>query len=99
MGVNCYTSEIEERPVKIYRCSPKVEEERVTEIRELKRKRDNKKVKKALDEIRLTASAEPTGSNNLMPPVMEAVKAYATVGEICDVFREVWGEYTEVSVI
>ncbi len=98
VGVNCYRSEIEERPVKIYRCSPKVEEERISDIRELKRKRDNKKVKKAIDEIRATASAEATGSNNLMPPVMEAVKAYATTGEICDALREVWGEYTEISV-
>jgi methylmalonyl-CoA mutase N-terminal domain/subunit len=35
------------------------------------------------------------GSDNLMPPLLEAVKAYATLGEVCDVFRKVWGVYRE----
>jgi methylmalonyl-CoA mutase N-terminal domain/subunit len=36
---------------------------------------------------------------NLMPPILDAVRAYATVGEMCDVLREVWGEYEEVAII
>jgi methylmalonyl-CoA mutase N-terminal domain/subunit len=38
-------------------------------------------------------------AENLMPPILDAVRAYATVGEMCDVLREVWGEYEEVPVI
>ena len=39
------------------------------------------------------------GTDNLMPPILDAVRAYATVGEMCDALREVWGEYEEVPVI
>jgi len=39
------------------------------------------------------------GNVNLMPPILEAVRAYETVGEMCDVLREAWGEYEEVPVI
>ena len=39
------------------------------------------------------------GSDNLMPPILEAVRAYATLGEMCDALREVWGEWTEEAVI
>jgi len=47
---------------------------------------------------RLRAAARTTGEN-LMPPILDAVRAYATIGEMCDALREVWGEYEEVPVI
>ena len=52
----------------------------------------------ALDEIKAVAGLEPTAQNNLFPPVLEAVRCYATVGEVCDALREVWGEYREPAV-
>ena len=53
------------------------------------------RVERTLDSLRGAAR----GTDNLMPPILDAVRAYATVGEMCDVLREVWGEYEEVPVI
>jgi methylmalonyl-CoA mutase N-terminal domain/subunit len=52
-------------------------------------------VDRALDRVREAAA----GGANIMPPLIEAVRAYATVGEMCDALRVVWGEYEEVPVI
>jgi methylmalonyl-CoA mutase N-terminal domain/subunit len=95
VGVNCFTSEQEEKPTRIYRADPKIEEQRVAAVRELKRTRNNRKVREALNEIKAMAASEPTADNNLMPTMIEAVRCYATVGEICDALREVWGEFEE----
>ena len=97
VGANFYPSEEEERPLRIYRADPKVERQRIAAVKELRQKRDNSKVKKALDEMKALASLPPTTKNNLMPPLIEAVDSYATVGEICDALRAVWGEYQEPS--
>jgi methylmalonyl-CoA mutase, N-terminal domain len=61
----------------------------------LKAKRDNAAVQGALDRLRAAARS----TENVMPPILDAVRAYATVGEMCDALREVWGEYVEVPVI
>ncbi len=98
VGANFATSEDEERPVRIYRADPKVEQERIEVIAELKRRRDNHKVNKALDELKATASLPATAENNLMPPIMEAVKCYGTNGEIANALREVWGEYAQSKI-
>ncbi len=97
VGVNIFRSSAgeEEKPVRIYRSDPSVEAKRQAAVAEVKKKRDNAKVKKALSEITATARLESSAKNNLVPPVLEAVKVYATNGEICDAFREVWGEYRE----
>jgi methylmalonyl-CoA mutase N-terminal domain/subunit len=79
----------------IFRTDHKEEEKRKAAIVELRKKRDNRKVKRALDEIKATASLGANERNNLVPPVMEAARCYATVGEVCDAFREIWGEYHE----
>jgi len=64
--------------------------ERVKEkLRNLRKERDSNYVKNAL--LRLKEAAQ--GDENLMPFMLEAVKSYATVGEICDLLREVFGEY------
>jgi methylmalonyl-CoA mutase, N-terminal domain len=52
-------------------------------------------VERALDGIREAAQA----GRNTMPPILDAVRAYATVGEMCDALRQVWGEYEEAAVI
>ena len=54
--------------------------------------RDPAAVDSALD---LSAACTALGTDNLMPPLLEAVRAYATVGEMCDALRDVWGEYEE----
>ncbi len=64
-------------------------------LKELKTTRDNKKAESTLLALRKTAE----GNANLMPLILEAVKAYATLGETCDVLREVFGEYEGTSVI
>ena len=50
---------------------------------------------RALDRLRKSART----TENLMPPILDAARAYATVGEMCDALRDVWGEYEEVPII
>ena len=61
----------------------------------MKAERDSKKVEKALKVLKEKA----IGTENLVPPIQEAVKEYATVGEICDTLREVFGEHQESVVL
>ena len=49
--------------------------------------------------IRDSLRAAARATDNLMPPILDAVRAYATVGEMCDAFRDVWGEYEETPII
>ena len=92
VGVNDYTLEGEsECPVERLRVDPKVEKEQVTRLQKLKRERNNTQVKLALDKLRTATEKD----ENLMPAIIEAVKTYATLGEICCVLRKVYGEYKE----
>jgi len=95
VGVNRFQSADEERPTTIMRADSRVAKQRVESVQELRRRRDNGKVKRALDEVKAVANMKATAQNNLMPPVLEAVKAYTTYGEICDALREIWGEWKE----
>jgi len=72
----------------------RVAEEQVARVRRLRETRDNGRVARALDELKAAAR----GTDNLMPPILEASRAYATVGEMCDALREVFGEYEEQPV-
>ncbi|MDO8568306.1 MAG: methylmalonyl-CoA mutase family protein [Dehalococcoidales bacterium] len=99
VGANFANSEEQERPVRVYRADPKVEQERIESVKLLRKRRSNTKVKKALDELKAMASLPATASNNLMPAVKEAVKCYATNGEIAGTLRVVWGEYTQRNII
>ena len=96
VGVNEYTiKEGEEYPLKILRVDPKVEEEQIARLQKVKRERDNRKVKEVLEKLHYAAEKD----ENLMPTIIEAVKAYATLGEITEVLRKVYGEYKELIVI
>ena len=64
-------------------------------VERVKKTRSDAQVRRALD--RLQAAAE--SNENVMPPILDAVRTYATIGEMCDVLRAVWGEYEEVAVI
>lgn len=87
VGVNKFKLEEEPYKVPIFRPNPKAAEIQVEKIRRLRRERDNDQVARALKKLKeVTLSGE-----NVMPAVMEAVRAYATVGEICNVWREIYG--------
>jgi methylmalonyl-CoA mutase N-terminal domain/subunit len=88
VGVNKYT--MEEPPVTdLLRVDMKVGEEKAVELKQWRAKRDNAAWKKALDKLREVSKTD----TNVMPTVIEAVKAGATVGEVCDVWREIFGQY------
>ncbi len=88
VGVNRYRTEGEE-PKLIFRVDPRLAEAQHIRLERARRERDPEAVSRAL--ARLRAAAE--GTDNLMPPIIEAVKSYATLGEICGVLREVFGSY------
>ena len=95
VGVNDYTIEGDKCPIEILRIEPKVETAQVASLQKLKRERDNRKVKEVLDKLHDSAEKD----ENLMPTIIEAVKAYASLGEITEVLRTVYGEYKELIVI
>ena len=64
-------------------------------LQRLREERDAAAVEQALDRLRHAAA----GTDNLMTPLLDAVRAYATVGEVCDALRDVWGEYEETPAI
>ena len=85
---------VEERS--LYQQDPKILETQIKRLKRLRQKRSSRKVSKALEQIRrLAQSRQQGGDYNLVPAVVEAVKAYATVGEICGVLREEFGEHRE----
>ncbi len=88
VGVNMFREEGEVK-VPVHRVDPSVEEKAVKNLEKLRRERDNRRVRDALERLRRKAGE---GEENLMPAIIEAVKAYATVGEVCSVLREVYGE-------
>jgi methylmalonyl-CoA mutase N-terminal domain/subunit len=90
VGVNIFTSD-EHQPPKILKIAPEVIEKQIARLHEVRRTRDGSKVREALERLRAAARTD----ENLMPAILDAVKAYATVGEICDVFRAEFGEYRE----
>jgi len=90
VGVNKYDT-TEEVPVEVLKIDETVEAEQVARLKEVKRTRDNRAVRLALDNL----GGACRNGRNVMPFVIEAVKAYATEQEICDVYREVFGEYRD----
>ena len=94
VGVNIFASEEPQQP-KILKIAPEVIERQLARLREVRRTRDAARVKQALENLRAAARTD----ENLMPFILEAVKAYATVGEICDLLREEFGEYQERPIV
>ena len=94
VGVNKFQVE-EESPKGLLRVDPTVRVSQIERLKRLKSERDNVRVKNILSELKNAAE----GKDNLMPIILEAVKAYATLGEICDALRNVFGEYQPVSTI
>ncbi|MDR7484236.1 MAG: methylmalonyl-CoA mutase family protein [Armatimonadota bacterium] len=94
VGVNEFTVP-EEPKIPILRIDPEVERRQVERTRRVRAERDNVRVERALAALARAAG----GLENTMDYVLEAVRAYATLGEICDVFRRVYGEYREPAII
>ncbi len=88
VGVNEYSSD-EEIKVPLLQIGEEVANRQIARLHQTKKERDNKAVREALAKVHQAAE----GIDNLMPPILKAVKAYASVGEICDVLREVFGEW------
>ncbi|MBI2908288.1 MAG: methylmalonyl-CoA mutase [Chloroflexi bacterium] len=86
------------RPAFVYRADPVLEAQVVESVQRLRKERDNARVRRTLDEVKAAAALPASEGNNLLPPIMDAVRAYATVGEICRTLRSVWGEWKEPSV-
>jgi len=95
VGVNNYTVEEDWVPVKLLRIPPQTEEEQLAKLEKMKKERNNRKVKEMLTKLHYEAERD----ENLMPTIIEAVKAYTTLGEIRDVLLDVFGEYRELIVI
>ena len=98
VGVNKFRVE-EEFSLRPYRLDPQEEVRQIEAMRELKRGRNHARVEQGLRNLRDVASRPSGSENNLVPSILEAVKAYATMGEICGTLREVFGEYQEPSVL
>ena len=94
VGVNDYVQE-DEAPFPILYIDDSTAERQVDRLAGLKRTRDNDAVRRSLDALREAAR----GTANTMYPLLDCARAYATVGEMCDALREVWGEYEEEPLI
>jgi len=92
VGVNEYV--MDEKPFSILYIDESVAEAQTASVAALRATRDNEKVRAALASLKETAR----GTGNIMYPILDASRAYATLGEMCDALREVWGEYEEPPV-
>jgi methylmalonyl-CoA mutase N-terminal domain/subunit len=103
VGVNEFV--IDEEPPHTLYIDESVAKQQSAKLKALRTRRSNHEVRRTLDALKKAAAQEPkAGTNgnispaNTMPYIVDAVRAYATVGEICEALREVYGTYTEVSV-
>ena len=88
VGINKYTME-EAPPANLLKVDMKVGQAEAEKLRKMRAARDAKRWEKALENLRKVSEK----NENVMSAVIEAVKAEATIGEICDVWREIYGEY------
>jgi methylmalonyl-CoA mutase N-terminal domain/subunit len=95
VGVNKYQIEEEERTIKIHEHDPTLVKQQIKTLNKIKKTRDNKKVKNSLDKLHDMAKTD----ENLMPYIINCVRAYATVGEITTVLKGIFGEFKEPVII
>ena len=94
VGVNAFVEQNED-PIELLQIDETAAQHQLEKLAKLKSRRDNQKVGKSLDALRGAAQAQ----ENTMLYILDAVRGYATLGEICDAFREVFGTYTETTVL
>ena len=88
VGVNAFETE-ERVPIEITRVDPAEEARQIAKVRALRASRDTRRVHTAIEKVRHAAQE----NSNVIEPVIEAVHAYVTMGEICDALRQVYGEH------
>ena len=89
VGVNDFVSD--EAAIEILQIEPRVEQEQIAKVRQLRQVRDNVLLRQRLETLATVAQSD----ENIMPAIVDAVRAYGTIGEIADVLRSVWGIYEE----
>ncbi|MFL6016502.1 MAG: methylmalonyl-CoA mutase family protein, partial [Gaiellaceae bacterium] len=94
VGVNRYELD-DERPLEILRIDPALEQQQIDRVKALRARRDAAAVESALARLKEDAGRE---GRNLMEPIVDASRVYATMGEMCDALREVWGIWRETPV-
>lgn len=94
VGLNEFAAD-EEQERDILRLDPAIEDLQRKKLEELRKKRDGGEVRNHLEKLKKAAQ----GSDNLMPIIIDAVRAYATLGEIANALREIFGEYTEAVIL
>jgi methylmalonyl-CoA mutase N-terminal domain/subunit len=94
VGVNRYTLE-DEPELEILKVAPELERQQIDRVRSLRARRDSAAAEAALARLKDDAARD---GPNLMEPIIEAARAYVTMGEMCDAFREVWGTWREIPV-
>src|SRR5690242_18617187 len=94
VGVNAFQSDGEDA-IEILQIDQRAQEHQTARLAALREKRDNGRVRASLDALRRAAE----GTENTMPSLLDAVRAYATLGEICDALRGVFGSYQETSLV
>ena len=92
VGVNDdVMKEENEETIEVFKVNPEAEKRQIVKLEKLRKERDNEKVRQSLEKLKKVAK----GNDNLYPSVLEAVESYASLGEICDTLREVFGQYDE----
>jgi methylmalonyl-CoA mutase N-terminal domain/subunit len=93
VGVNRYQHD-DEQPLEILRIDPALEQKQIERVQAVRARRDSATVERTLAELRQAAE----GDRNLMEPIIDAARAYVTMGEMCDVLRDAWGTWRETPV-
>ncbi|HHM13030.1 MAG TPA: methylmalonyl-CoA mutase, partial [Planctomycetaceae bacterium] len=91
VGVNAFQAP-EEKPIELLQVDPEVERRQIEALAQIKAERDQEAVRRTLDQVRRAAES----GENLMPPLMDAARARATVGECMNAMADVFGRYTPV---
>ncbi len=95
IGVNKYATPEDEPEVDLHEYDPQTQERQIEALRQVKRERNGSEVARTLQELERTARAK----RNVMPVLVQCCKAYATVGEMAEVFRQAFGEFKEPSIL
>jgi methylmalonyl-CoA mutase, N-terminal domain len=94
VGVNRYEA-ADEQPIELLRIDPAMEQKQIGRVQALRARRDSAAAEAALARLKEDAAHD---DRNLMPPIVDASKAYVTMGEMCDALRDVWGVWRETPV-
>jgi len=95
VGLNAFTEQAKGANIDILKIGPEYEKRQTERLKSLRARRNNEEVSNTIDALKKAMRS----GDNTFPLILDCVKAYATMGEICDAMREVWGAYRETAVI